>query len=252
MDKNNNKNNKNNNIYNLAYTSENEAGLSPNIQTLNKSEDKYIESTDNLDYIINRSVFNKYLKRYLDKCNKYGIKLYYYNNSKYNLIIKDAIMEQINIKKYEQIKIHIDELTKMLKDTEICNSNINNNKSINSKKYMEINNKLLLKINKKLVNLDTLFKLTEYIYNNNLLHMEKINQIQIDHKTEYDNLINLSHIHVNLNNNCTPGAKIQTCDELGQIRNQRTKEWGSSSILTSILSDNKKPLSLIDEYILYK
>lgn len=127
------------------------------LDTLIINEYQYICHVNNLDYIINKQKCNKYLHKFLNKCQQYKIKYYKKENDKYGIFSKTHIFEQINIIKKQNIQTHINALQTM------CNAPITN------KNYLDINTNLINIIHKSLHDLDKLEKITEYIYDYNIL-----------------------------------------------------------------------------------
>lgn len=123
----------------------------------------YVCAVGNLDYLQNKRNFNKYLNKFLDKCQHYEIKIYNKIDHKYHIFEKKHIVEQINDAKKHIINNHITHLQNMM-----------NNKTFGGESYIAMNNKIIPITHKMLLDLDKLIKLTDDIYSYNLLCMEDL------------------------------------------------------------------------------
>jgi hypothetical protein len=75
--------------------------MESNLDLINKLEsnikyDNYEYCVDNVEYILYRTSFNLYLKKFIDKCFKYDIKLFFKNNNMIYILTKNDIINQIN------------------------------------------------------------------------------------------------------------------------------------------------------------
>jgi hypothetical protein len=158
-----------------------------NLKT-DKKYSNYLLSTVNIDYLIYRSTFNKYLSTFLKKCIKYNIKLYNYD-VKYNILNKNDIIEQINILKKNTIKSHINILSNLLDLDADINNYVND--------YINVNNNIINKNNYRLKKYDSFIKLIDIIYNYKILELEDYKIQEINIETEYNNLVNLCNNSTN-------------------------------------------------------
>ena len=152
--------------------------------------DNYLLEVDNLNYINYRCSFNKYLKRFINKCQKLHIKIFFVNNNKFNILNKQYIIDQINYLKNNIVKSHIELLTNMMLNNEI-----------NTIEYISVNNEIILKNQNKLNNYDDFIYLTNIIYTYKLLEIDEYKNFNIDFQKEYSNLVNLSSLTNNFYKN---------------------------------------------------
>jgi hypothetical protein len=149
----------------------------------NNEYDNYELCVNNLDYLMYRKSFNKYLNKFIECCLRYDIKFFYKKNNMYCILRENDVIDQINntIKKFicDQLKILM----------EMDNYNLVNYVSVN-KHFIDFNSIQIKKINK-------LIGLTNLVYKYNLLKMNYINIDNIDYNKEYNNLVNLSVLQLN-------------------------------------------------------
>ena len=117
----------------------------------------YICVVSNLDYLQNKRKFNKYLNKFLDRCQNYEIKLYDKIDNKFHILEKRHVIDQINNAKKHIIKNHIASLENMFDDV------------ITGESYIRVNNKIISMTHKMLLDLDKLIRITDDIYLYNLL-----------------------------------------------------------------------------------
>jgi hypothetical protein len=121
---------------------------------------KYIYIASNLDYLQNKRNYNKYLNKFLDKCQHFEIRIYDIINNKYHILNKKYVIDQINDAKKYLINNHILALQNLIKDNLITADSYSKTNSI-----VQITHKML-------VDLDKLIKLTDDVYSYNLLCIE--------------------------------------------------------------------------------
>jgi len=146
--------------------------------------DNYLICSDNIDHIINRSSFDKHLIKFIYKCYKYNIKIYYKNNHKFYFLNKDDVINQIHLLKKIYIKQHIDNLVKFSTD----NVNFNTQDYVSFNIDATNNNKIPLHT------LDKLNDLTNVIYHFKLLESNNPTDFNIDYTAKYHNLVDLNNI----------------------------------------------------------
>jgi hypothetical protein len=147
--------------------------------------DNYLLCVDNLNHIYNRLIFDKYLKKFVNKCNKYNIDFYDKIDDKYYIYKKEYIILQINIFKKYIVQRHIDKLSNFIEK---------NNLDFESNDYLELNNKIIAKNKTNLYILNKLLILVGIIYEYNLLEIGEIKNYNTDYEKTYDNIVNLSNI----------------------------------------------------------
>ena len=129
------------------------------VDDINTIEKKYsyICVVSNLDYLLNKRKFNKYLNKFMGKCHHYEINLYNKINNNFHIFEQKHIRTQIYNAKKHIINNHIISLQHIL------------NTNMTGDAYFTVNNKIVYMTHKILLELDKLLKLTEYIYMYNLL-----------------------------------------------------------------------------------
>ena len=153
-----------------------------NLET-NIKYDNYFLEIDNINYINYRCSFNKYLKRFINKCKIYNINYFFTSNNKYYILNKINIIEQVNYLKQEIIKLHHKLLTNMIE-----------NNTLDTEQYLLFNKEITMKNYNKLKKYDDFIDLINIIYNYNLLEIDQYKNINIDFQKEYTNLVNLSNL----------------------------------------------------------
>jgi len=142
--------------------------------------DHILYEYNTIDHITNRCNFDEDLKRFLDSCNKYNIKVINKTDGKYNIFTKEHILFQLYKLKKEMIIFH----SKML------NELANNNEDVSIMDYEIIINKKD-KILNYMKTMDGLINLTEIVYNNNLLKLDNYSNVLAN--VLYENYVNFHH-----------------------------------------------------------
>jgi Icc-related predicted phosphoesterase len=147
-----------------------------------KIYENYLLNVNNLDYLYNRASFNQYVKKFLCKCIKYDIKIFFYKNDTICILNKNDIFNQIDILKKDLLNLHINLLLELNKDEISTVAYINKNKAIMVNNYnkMKIYDKFRLLVN--------------IVYDYSLLELNIHKKESIDFEKEYNNLVNLSNI----------------------------------------------------------
>ncbi len=146
----------------------------------------YLACYNNLNHILNRCYYDKYLIKFINRCCKYNIKLFYKSFNNYYIFKLEDVISQIIKLKQLVLKNHIDNINQI----------INNNVNINMDDYVSFNIDNI-NINKSLINnYDKLSNLAIIIFHFKLLEKEPtIYEIKNeDHNTEYNNLVNLGNL----------------------------------------------------------
>ena len=164
----------------------------------NKIYTNYLAKYNDINHIINRCSFDTYLIKFINRCCKYNIKIYYINtltDSLFYILNKSDVINQIILLKQNCIEKHIEHLHNLiipLKQDPYSDFTLNNYLSLNS--YVISHNKKLIR------NLDKLIDLINIVYHFKLLEFtdSKIDNILQDKtniiKNEYNNLVNLGNI----------------------------------------------------------
>ena len=143
------------------------------------NKDDILYTYNNIYHITNRSKFNTILKEFLTLCNEINIIVITKNNSSYNIMKKQVIIDMITKQKQIIIQTQMDAL-----------SNINFSEPV-TLKYIEcmINTK---EITEKLTILDHLQDLVNEVYDNNLLQLDNYTKCTADKL--YDNYVDFVKI----------------------------------------------------------
>lgn len=115
-----------------------------------------------LDYLYNKRKYNRYINKFLDKCNYYSISFYNEIDDKYYIYDKKKMIFQIQNLKKNKINDHINQL----------NNFINND--ITTSKYIDINNKATYMTQISLIDLDKFEAIINNVYMYNLLLVDNI------------------------------------------------------------------------------
>lgn len=147
----------------------------------NEIYDTFLLEVDNLNYINYKCTFNRYLKKFIYKCQKLSIKIFYTSNDKFYILNFDDIINQVNNIKKSLIQNHISLLEEIIKKDKI-----------DVDRYMQTNN--IISFNQTKLHLcDEFISLAIIVYNYKLLESNYTNY-NIDFKQEYANLVNLSNL----------------------------------------------------------
>lgn len=148
----------------------------------NKCYDNYEYSVNNIDYVVYKSSFNIYLKKFINYCFDFNIKLYFKKDDIFYFLTKEDVLLQLNDINGTIVKNHINMLQNIA-NTDITDY-IKKNKEITDK-----NMNLIKKINKFVY-------LTEIIYKYKLLHTTNVKCGDLDeyYTNRYNNLVNLSKL----------------------------------------------------------
>ena len=171
----------------------------------------YLASYDNIDHIINRCYYDKYVVNFINKCYKNKIKIFYKLSDKFYILKKEDVINQVISLKHSVIRQHIKYMNKL----------INENTNICADEYASTNLNTI-NANKSTINYyDKLIALIEIIYYFKLLEDKNSNQ---EHIT--------NHI---LNNNTNTNKEYNNLVDLGNLSNYN-------------LSYANKGVILIDQY----
>jgi hypothetical protein len=153
----------------------------------NKQYDTYLLCYNNIDHIINRCSYDLHLSKFINKCYKYNIKLYFKddNDNLFCFLNDKNVVSQIIQLKNKYVLDHIKKLSIL----------INKNEDISTDEYVSLNNNCINSNKKILDSLNKLIELAGIIYQYRLLELEPITIYQdIDANSEYNNLVSLSNL----------------------------------------------------------
>jgi hypothetical protein len=143
----------------------------------------YLICYNDISHIISRCNYDTYLIKFINKCCKFNIKLYYLSNENvYYFLNKNDIIIQINNLKKIYILQHINIL-----------NNFINNETIDNNQYINLNMNIINSSKKYLITLDKFINLTNIVYLYKLLEINtNIENTIFSYDDEYNNLINNS------------------------------------------------------------
>lgn len=136
--------------------------IKDNIYNLHLKDNDILYTIDNIDHIINKSRFNTILKEFISICNSENIAVLKKKDSSWNVMSKQFVLNNIADKKKQIIKRQINELDNIDTLTPL----------VAVTQYMKCMNVNYIIVN-QLTALDHLIDLTNEVYDNNLLKLDK-------------------------------------------------------------------------------
>jgi hypothetical protein len=156
----------------------------------------YLSFYDNIDHIINRCYYDKYIVKFINKCHKNKLKIFFKLLNKFYILQKEDVINQVILLKHSVIRQHVKNMNKL----------INDNININADDYVSMNLDTI-NINKSLINYyDKLIELIHIIYHFKLLedstnantnanaNANTNSDADANTNHEYNNLVNLGNL----------------------------------------------------------